>query len=48
MPAPPAGAAPLESPAWFAPALAATPPVGEQTKDKLKCGMYDVVRSLLR
>eukprot|EP00198_Chlamydomonas_reinhardtii_P010887 XP_001700224.1 predicted protein [Chlamydomonas reinhardtii] len=26
----------------------ATPPVGEQTKDKLKWGMYDVVRSLLR
>ncbi len=43
----PDGAQPA-APDWFATALANAPPVGEQTKDKLKWGMYDVVRSLLR
>ncbi|GLI60364.1 hypothetical protein VaNZ11_002488 [Volvox africanus] len=38
----------LSVPAWFPAAMEATPPVGEQTRDKLKWGMYDVVRSLLR
>ncbi|GFR48167.1 hypothetical protein Agub_g10003 [Astrephomene gubernaculifera] len=44
----PAAAAAAAIPAWFPAALAAAPPVGEQTRDKLKWGMYDVVRSLLR
>ena len=43
-----AAAAAPAVPVWFPLALQATPPVGEQTKDKLKWGMYDVVRSLLR
>ncbi|GLC33893.1 hypothetical protein PLESTM_000131000, partial [Pleodorina starrii] len=38
----------LGVPAWFPAAMAAAPSVGEQTRDKLKWGMYDVVRSLLR
>lgn len=36
------------TPHWFQTALANPPAVGEQTRDKLKHGMYDVVRSLLR
>ncbi|KAG2430310.1 hypothetical protein HYH02_013787 [Chlamydomonas schloesseri] len=43
-----AAAAAPEVPVWFPLSMQATPPVGEQTKDKLKWGMYDVVRSLLR
>lgn len=35
-------------PAWYSNAMETTPAVGEQTREKLKWGMYDIVRSLLR